>query len=483
MSFGLRQDPSTAALQNGAILLGGSPVRLLRLSDRAAAVVAAWNEGDEIGPRPAANRLARRLLSAGLFLPRPGASAFSSRDVTVVIPIRDRPEQLQRLLESLTDIDCVVVDDGSADPGRTETIAEGAGARFVGLAANAGPSTARNAGLQVARTPLVAFVDSDCVPSEGWLTPLLGYFDDPMVAVVAPRIVPSPVAGPTALSRYEAVRSSLDRGGAEGLVRPLSRIPYVPSAALLVRRDIADHPFFDPDLRGGEDVDLVWRVAEAGWDVRYVPTSIVSHDGPQSLRTWLGRRAFYGTSAAPLAQRHPDALAPLQSSAWTVAVWALALARRPFLAAGMLGASVLILARRLSGLVDEPGRLAVRIAGRGTTSSALPALAGLTRAWAPACILGLLSRRTRRAAMLALVVPAVSDWVADAPALDPVRYTGLHVADNLAYGAGVWLGCLRARTVRPLVPQIAIRARVWSRQSLRMHLESTVIREGSSPTR
>jgi hypothetical protein len=54
--------------------------------------------------------------------------------------------------------------------------------------------------------------------------------------------------------------------------------------------------------------------------------------------------------------------------------------------------------------------------------------------------------------------------------LDPIRYTALHAADDVAYGAGVWLGCLRARTVAPLVPRIAFRARVWSNQSLRAHL-------------
>lgn len=466
-SFGLRPDPTTTTLQEGTILLGGSPLRLLRLSARAAALAARWNAGAEIGERPAENRLARRLVSSGVSLPRPGAATLSSDDVTVVIPVRDRPEPLQRLLGSLGGLACVVVDDASSDPRRTEEITGAARARFVGLTSNGGPSSARNAGLSEARTPLVAFVDSDCLPSEGWLTSLLGYFDDPLVAAVAPRIVPSPVVPPTALSRYEAVRSSLDRGKAEGLVRPLSRIPYIPSAALVVRRDVARQPFFDPDLRGGEDVDLVWRLAGAGWDVRYVPTSMVAHDGPRSLRSWLRRRAFYGMTAAPLSRRHPGALAPLESSAWTVAVWGLALSRRPLLAAGPLATSVLILARRLQGVVDDPVRVASRIAGGGTAKSAGPALAGLARTWSPALLLGLLSRRTRRAAAFALVAPAVNDWIADPGTLDPVRYAALHLADDLAYGAGVWFGCLRARTARPLVPHIVLRSRVWSRQSLR----------------
>jgi mycofactocin system glycosyltransferase len=429
--------------------------------------VSGWIAGAKVGARPSENRLARRLVSSGLFLPEPGDSTLCADDVTVVIPVRDRPEQLERLLGSLEGLACVVVDDASSDPRRIEKIAAEAKARLIGLATNGGPSTARNAGLGQVRTPLVAFVDSDCVPGEGWLTSLLGYFEDPLVAAVAPRIVPSPVYPSTVLSRYEAVRSSLDRGKAQGLVRPQSRIPYVPSAALIVRRDIARQPFFDPALRGGEDVDLVWRLARAGWDVRYVPASTVAHDGPRSLRSWLERRTFYGTTAAPLSRRHPDSLAPLESSAWTVAVWGLALSRRPLLAAGTLTASVLILARRLHNVVDDPLRVASRIAGVGTARSAMPALAGLTRAWSPALLLGLLSRHTRRPAAFALVAPAVNDWIANPGTLDPVRYAALHLADDLAYGAGVWLGCLRARTVRPLVPHIVLRARVWSRQSLR----------------
>ena len=81
-------------------------------------------------------------------------------------------------------------------------------------------------------------------------------------------------------------------------MRPGSRIPFVPSAALLVRTDVALGPdLFDPALRGGEDVDLVWRLGEAGWDVRYVPASTVAHEGPATLEDFLARRAFYGTTA------------------------------------------------------------------------------------------------------------------------------------------------------------------------------------------
>jgi mycofactocin system glycosyltransferase len=486
-SFQLRVDPSTRRVDGGAVLLGGSPLRLLRLSPRAQALLEQWNHGAPVGDGPAARLLARRLVSSGTFVPIPDRPDLGLEDVTVVIPVKDRPACLERLLESLGGLSCVVVDDASSEPALTKEIAARHRVQFVGLDVNLGPAAARNAGLAVATSPLVAFIDSDCLPPAGWLEPLLGYFNDPVVAAVAPRIVPlstftsTSTSTSTRLTRYESVRSSLDRGPDQALVRPLSKISYVPSAALVVRREVAGAELFDARLRGGEDVDLVWRLVDAGWDVRYVPAVAVAHQGPASLASWLSRRYFYGTTAAPLSTRHPDNLAPLYVSAWSAAVWFLAWLRKPELALGALVMSILLLARRLTRTVADPVKVATDIAGGGTIRSALPALAGLTRAWSPAMTVGLLSARTRKMTALALLAPAIHDWVANRGELDPASFVALHVADDLAYGTGVWMGCLRTRTVRPLVPRIAFRSRVWSAASLRTELAQNDTSSGEAP--
>ena len=113
-------------------------------------------------------------------------------------------------------------------------------------------------------------------------------------------------------------------------------------------------------------MDLVWRLVEAGWDVRYVPESTVAHDVPDRIGPLLRRHAFYGTTAATLWRRHPGAVAPVHVSAWSLAVWALALRRRPAEALAVLAGSVSLLAWRLTGLVRDPVAVAARIAGGGT---------------------------------------------------------------------------------------------------------------------
>ncbi len=103
----------------------------------------------------------------------------------------------------------------------------------------------------------------------------------------------------------------------------------------------------------GEDVDFVWRMAAAGWRVRYEPEAVMGHDHRVTFRAWFARRADYGTSAAALEQLHPGAVRPLYASWWTAGAWAAALARRPVTAAALTAAATALLARRLSRVTGE----------------------------------------------------------------------------------------------------------------------------------
>jgi mycofactocin glycosyltransferase len=498
--FRIAFDPGTVFV-GADVLFGGSPPRLMRLNPAGVAALRELRAGP-VGS-PESGRLARRLTDAGLAHPRPpvssaavptgsaaapavpaaaqagsaaasvgpaaalaGVAAAGRVNATVVIPVRDRAAGLDRCLSALGNrYPVIVVDDGSVDPGATAAVCARHGAALLRRPRGGGPGPARADGLAVAMSALVAFLDSDCIAGPDWIEALAGHFTDPMVAAAAPRV--RPVTGAGTAGRYLAARAPVDMGAQEARVLPLTRRSFVPTAALLVRRDAipAAADWFDPELRFGEDVDLVWRLIGAGWRVRYDPAAEVSHQEPGNWPRLLGRRFRYGRSAAPLARRHPGQVPPLILQAWPAAAAAALLARRPLLALAAYGAGTGQLVRLLRQWGVPPRGAARPMAaavlqawldtGRWSAQFALPALA------AALVFPGGRDARVRAARRLALACllagPPVAEWLRTRPQLDLLRFTLGYVADEASYGAGVYRGALAERLAEPLVPTLAWR--------------------------
>jgi hypothetical protein len=217
---------------------------------------------------------------------------------------------------------------------------------------------------------------------------------------------------------------------------------------------------FDEAMRFGEDVDLVWRLAAAGWIVRYEPAAVVEHPHRATLRAWIAQRAAYGSSAGPLARRHPRRMRHLVVPRPALVPWALVLAGRPKLA---LAVTLLDLGRATTR--DTPAGRRPAASARATPprrALALLALESRARtarqiadaAWRAHAPLLLPSRKGRRFLAGALVAGTAADWLSRRPRLDPVRFGALRAVDDLAYMTGVWAGCLRARTIAPILPAL-----------------------------
>jgi mycofactocin system glycosyltransferase len=443
------------------VLVGAAVGRVVALSPAGRDALNGLMTGGEAGP--AARALGRRLMAAGLAHPRPPVAVTAPKpSVTVVIPVRDRPASLSRLLRALgARYPVVVVDDGSADSAAVVAVCARHGASLQTRATSGGPGAARNTALDVVRTELVAFIDSDCLPEDDWIDRLAPHFGDAGVGAVAPRILPQRCGG-TVLQRYTGARSPLDLGADEGLVGPGQPLAYVPTAALLLRRSTLAGGF-DEALRYGEDVDAVWRLHDAGWSVRYDPCVVVHHDEPASWSGLLGRRLRYGASAAPLAARHGDRLAPVIVRPWPTAAWLAALCGRPRLALGCSGAAALLLIRR-THRVGVPVPTAIRWSFRSTALSAVALGRACTMLAGPALFVAFARHHRSRGPVAALLlVPPLADWVTHRPPLDPIRWTIASVTDDLAYGLGVWRGCLRERTIAPIMPSCPglSRMRAW----------------------
>lgn len=441
--------------KGGVLASGGSPWRLARLSLPVAVVLRRASLAGAVGFEVAESEEAavRALVDRGLLHPVPRRRA-GPHSVRVVVPAFGRPSALSRCLASLTGHDVLVVDDATPDPACIEAVAQAHGLGFLRLAVNSGPGAARNAGAALCETELIGFVDSDCEVPAGWIDGLVAHFDDPKVAVVAPRIVPTGDRIESFLGRYERAASALDMGSRPALVRPGAALGFLPSAVMLVRRSALAGRGFDEALRLGEDVDLVWRLSDEGWLVRYEPSVVARHELRDDWATWLKRRFDYGTSAADLASRHPRRLAPLRVSPWNAATLALIVCGDPVAAAAVGATATVLFARRLSA-VDGSPPMAASLLGQGLVADGVAIGHALRREYWPIGAIALAASPWSRSARLPaalMVAPVLWDWVRGGRVLDPARWTAVRLVADAAYGTGVLASAWRGRTSDPLRP-------------------------------
>jgi len=228
----------------------------------------------------------------------PAAGAVGA-DITVVLCTRDRVDMLKTALASILALDDehlrVIVVDNAARTGYTRQHVANLDDPRVRLVVEAAPglARARNAGLRAATTEIVAFTDDDVVVDAYWLRGLAEGFSEPAVACVS-GIVPSGEIRTPAQAYFDQ-RVGWARNCEPRVYRtdaPPADVPLFPfqvgmygtGANFAVRRSvIVELGGFDEALgagaptRGGEDLDMFFRMLCAGWHLAYQPAAVVWH--------------------------------------------------------------------------------------------------------------------------------------------------------------------------------------------------------------
>ena len=444
-------DSSWHRYGDGTTLVAGSPLAVFSLSEAGRDVARALELGATLPDfhQP----LTTRLEAAGAIhhLAHPLSEPLDTL-LTIIIPAYVRDERQREQLTQLVDVlsrccSVIVVDDASPTPVRL------ASTRVIRHESNEGPASARNTGLAHVDTPFVAFVDSDVTSCEDAFPLLVATCAREGVGLVAPRVATT--SEPSWIARYEERFSPLDLGTEPGRVAPGTRISYVPSAVWVARTDrVRSLGGFDQNLRVGEDVDFVWRLNRSGSSARYEPRAIVRHEPRRSLRDFIRQRYLYGTSVAPLSSRHPEDLRPLKASWHSVAIWAFLFAGLPIVSLALVLYTFIGLARRLRHL-DNGVREAFRLVLRGHWSALASTARLFRREWVPVTLVGIaIGGRVGGVSLAVLVVPPIIDYIRGPKRLDPFRFVALRILDDASYGIGAVASCIRARTLRPLIPDL-----------------------------
>jgi mycofactocin glycosyltransferase len=431
------------------LLSGGSPWRLLRLTGPSRALAEKWRGGAHVGAGE--ERFARTLVQQGLLRPQFITTGTTNVDaIDVVVPVFGNVATLETFLEQFKGFHVTVADDGSLEAEKVASCADKHGATLVRLTENSGPAAARNAAARATTRETLWFIDVDVVVSDASSAAkkLLSAFNDPLVAAVAPRVCGA--GGPTWREQFEVTFSPLDMGDRSALVVPGGVVGYVPSACLMVRR-AAFGSGFDESFRVGEDVDLVWRLFDQGWLVRYDADVVVTHHTRSSWGGWWRQRREYGASTGALAKRHGDRLAPLRSDPWTLLAWTSVLLGQPALGGRIVRSARNHAERQLFENEDNPGHVANVVVARNMVRAGGPLARGVVRTFGVGLLIAALHPRLRPRALILFAVGATWRWRHHRLHLSDVP---LGVADDVAYGVGVAEGAWRSKSLRALTPHV-----------------------------
>jgi GT2 family glycosyltransferase len=211
--------------------------------------------------------------------------------------IRDTMEGLKKL--EYPNFEVIVVDDGSKD-----NLADIVREYPVNLITtpNQGLSNARNTGMKHALGEIIAYLDDDAYPDPHWLHYLAyAYLTTPHACIGGPNIIPAD-DGPIATCVANAP------GGPVHVLISDEIAEHVPGCNLSIRKDVLTQiGGFDPIYRNaGDDVDLCWRVQQAGHTIGFHPGALVWHHRRNSLKAYWKQQVGYGKAESLLEAKWPE---------------------------------------------------------------------------------------------------------------------------------------------------------------------------------
>ncbi len=224
--------------------------------------------------------------------------------VAVIIPTHSRADRLPSIVAALerqtlsrSEFEVVICDDCSPDD-TGEVLARlsaqtSLNLRVMRTPRNSGPATARNIAWRSSSSPVLAFMDDDCLPTPGWLEAGIGYFDEPDVGVAQGRTLPDPSVPMSAASTSQRIERLTHRYEA---------------CNIFYRRDAlsAVGGFDESIFFFGEDTVPGWAVRRRGGGVRFAPEALVHHEVVRRGARWRLRWARLHSHWPALVRRFPE---------------------------------------------------------------------------------------------------------------------------------------------------------------------------------
>ena len=229
---------------------------------------------------------------------------------SVIVPVYNRPNECEELLESLThqtqrDFEVIIVEDGSSVPCRevVERYADKLAVHYYDKP-NSGPGQTRNYGVERANGEYVIILDSDVVLPEGYFAAIDAELAaNPCDAFGGPDRAHESFSTTQKAINY-AMTSFFTTGGIRGGKAKLDKF-YPRSFNMGVRREVYQALEGFSAMRFGEDIAFSTRIFKSGYRCRLFPEAWVYHKRRTDLKKFFKQVHNSGIARIHLSHRHP----------------------------------------------------------------------------------------------------------------------------------------------------------------------------------
>lgn len=232
---------------------------------------------------------------------------------SLIIPVFNRPDEVDELLESLTcqtfdDFEVLVVEDGSSVP--CEEVVKRYASRLTVhyfQKPNSGPGQTRNYGAERAQGEFLIVLDSDCILPPGYLAAVEAELQRrPAEAFGGPDRAHASFSDVQKAINY-AMTSFFTTGGIRGGKKKMDKF-YPRSFNMGIRAEVYRALGGFSKMRFGEDIDFSIRIFRGGYACRLFPEAWVWHKRRTDLKKFFKQVHNSGIARINLYKKYPDSL-------------------------------------------------------------------------------------------------------------------------------------------------------------------------------
>lgn len=230
--------------------------------------------------------------------------------ISIIIPVYNRPDELDELLESLTHqtdntFEIVVVEDGSKLDSKhiIDKYSHNLNISYYFIQ-NSGAGQARNYGVARSEGEFVVIVDSDCILPEEYIAAIKKELSENNVDVFGGPDKALDSFTPVQKAINYSMTSFLTTGGIRGSKKTVGKY-YPRSFNMGIRRTVFDALGGFAPIRLAEDTDFSIRVYKEGFKVAFFEPVYVYHKRRSTFKTFYKQVHNFGTGRINLIKAYP----------------------------------------------------------------------------------------------------------------------------------------------------------------------------------